>query len=201
MWATTALFRNPRRPPRVAPQHSADSFYCTLSCWPRRSQVKEASQLRLRGMRRYHFAGRFSQVRHADAGRKNGGVRLCHPLDRHPQPPLLFCDTLPDCSVILRLSSNYSPLFVAHFYAFRHSSLANTLFIRTFPVMSRCLRAGSSILFGHVLFDLLLLLPTGSGQLTHFVILWHTVQQCNIPLRQVFAPIPPATAPGIPTDR
>jgi hypothetical protein len=45
-------------------------------------------------------------------------VRLCQPLDGHPQPPLLFCDTLPDCSVILRLSSNYSPLSVAHFYAF-----------------------------------------------------------------------------------
>lgn len=54
------------------------------------------------------LTGRFSQVRHADAGRK-GGVRLCHALDGHPQPPLLFCDTLPDCSVILGLSSNYRP--------------------------------------------------------------------------------------------
>ena len=45
---------------------------------------------------------------------------LRQPLDGHPQPPLLFCDTLPDCSVISRLSSksNHSPLSVAHFYAF-----------------------------------------------------------------------------------
>jgi hypothetical protein len=102
-------------------------------------------------MRRYHFAGRFSQVRHADAGRK-GGVRLCQPLDGHPQPPLLFCDTLPDCSVIIRLSSNYSPLSVAHFYAF-------AIPLGKYPIyshipMSRRPRAGSSILFGHVLFDL-----------------------------------------------
>jgi hypothetical protein len=78
-------------------------------------------------------------------------VRLCYPLDGHPQPPLLFCDTLPDCSVILRLSSNYSPLSVAHFYAF---AIPQYPIYSHIPMMSHSLRAGSSILFGHVLFDL-----------------------------------------------
>ena len=119
------------------------------------------------------LAGRFSQVRHADAGRK-GGVRLCHPPDGLPQPPLLFCDTLPDCSVILGLSPNYSPFFVAHFYAFAvptrqipylfaHSHVASSGGRFLDFVRARCVRS-------------LLLLPPGSGHLTHFVIHWHTVQ-------------------------
>jgi len=145
-------------------------------------------------MRRYHFAGRFSQVWHADAGRKKGGVRLCQPLDGHPQPPLLFCDTLPDCSVILRLSSNYSPLSVAHFYAFANPFGKYPIYSHI-PMMSRR-SAGRFLGFVRARFvRSLLLLPPGSGQLTHFVILWHTVQWCNIPLRQVFPRIPP-TAPG-----
>jgi len=83
---------------------------------------------------------------------KKGGVRLCQPLDGYPQPPLLFCDTLPDCSVTQGLSSDYSPLSVAHFYAF-------AIPLGKYPIcshipMSRRLRAGFSILFGHVLFDL-----------------------------------------------
>jgi hypothetical protein len=93
-------------------------------------------------------------------------------LDWHPQPPL-FCDTLPDCSVTLRLSSNYSPLSVAYFYAFANP--LNKYPIYSHIPMSRRLWAGSSILFGHVLFDLSCSYPPVWAS-THFVILWHTVQ-------------------------
>ena len=84
-----------------------------------------------------------SQVRHGDAGRKKAACDFASQLDGHPQPPLLFCDTLPDCSVILRLSLNYSPTSVAHFYAFA-IPLGKYPIYSHIPMMSRRLGAGSS---------------------------------------------------------
>jgi hypothetical protein len=71
---------------------------------------------------------------------------------RAPPATAIILRHLPDCSVIQRLSSDYSPLSVAHFYAF-------AIPLGKYPIyshirMSHRLRAGSSILFGHDWFDL-----------------------------------------------
>ena len=148
-----------------SPLDTAPIVFAVLwSCWPRRSQVLEASQLRLRGMRRHHFAG---EVRHAHAGRK-GGVRLAP--RQAPPATAIFCDTLPDCSVVLGLSSNCSPFPVVHFYPFviPHGKYP----IYSHIPMLRHLWAGSSNLFGHVCSISLLWF----GPAYAFVILWHTVQ-------------------------
>jgi hypothetical protein len=112
-------------------------------------------------MRRYHFAGRFSQVRHADAGRK-GGVRLCQPLDGHPQPPLI----LRHCQIAV-LSQGYHRIIVPCLsLTSTHSPFAWQIpYLFAHLPMSRRLRAGSSILFGHVLFDLSCSCPLGRASL------------------------------------
>lgn len=121
-------------------------------------------------------------------------------LDGHPQPPLLFCDTLPDCSVIIRLSSNYSPLSVAHFYA-SAIPLGKYPIYSHIPMMLRRLRAGSSILFGHVLFDLLCSCPLVRANLR--ILLYSGIPYSSVIYlcAKYFLPYLPTTAPGIPTDR
>ena len=123
----------------------------------------EISQLRLRGMRRYHFAGGYwPRTAYTRQSGRNCGVRLA--LNGIPQPPLSFCDTLPDYSVILELSPNCSPFLSLNS---THSSfrVANTLFIRTFPCRVVCGQV-PQILFGHVCS----ISPApGLGQLTHLL--------------------------------
>ena len=163
------LFRNPRRPSLLAPQHSADSFCCTLILLAAEVSGVRNITITAARMRRYHFAGgSWPSTAWPRRSGRNGSVRLA--LDGIPQPPLLFCDILPDYSVILGLSPNCSFFSVAQFYAFVISHGKYPIYSHI--PMSRHLWAGSSTFFGR-LFDL----PCSSfGPAYAFVILWHTVQ-------------------------
>ena len=137
------LFRNPRRPSLLAPQHSADSFCCTLILL-----AAEVSGVRSITITAARYAALplledFSRVRHADAGR-DGGVRLA----TRRQPPataiiLRSATTLPDCSVTLGLSSNCSPFSVA--FVISHGK---------YPIYSHISMSRSSIIVRARVFDL-----------------------------------------------